>query len=99
MQSVFGLLVVTSFWSGVHFLVVFLPTVLLNCETWRLCNCVTPNVATFAQPTWTTFTAFAHFRVVVSSRDDAITSVTLCGADTLIPLLEASHCLKKKNAR
>ena len=60
-------------WSGVHFLVVSLPTVLLNCETWHLCDCVTPNVAAFAQPSRTTLAASGRFRVVVSSRNGAIT--------------------------
>ena len=48
-------------WSGVHFFVVSLLTVLLNCETWRLCDCVTPNVVAFAQPSWTTFAASGRF--------------------------------------
>ena len=67
-------------WSGVHFLVVSLPTVLLNCETWRLCDCVTPKVATFAQPSRATFAASGCFRVVVSSRNGAIIAGSLpCG--------------------
>ena len=65
-------------WSGVHFLVVSLLTVLLNCETWRLCHCVTPNVAAFEQPSRTTFAASGYFEVVVSSRNDAITIHSGC---------------------
>ena len=60
-------------WFGAHFLVVSLLTVLLNCETWRLCDCVTPNVAAFARQSRTTFAASGRFRVVVTSRNKAIT--------------------------
>ena len=49
--------------------------VVLNCETWRLCDCVTPNVVAVVQPSRTTFATSGRFRVVVSSRNGAITHI------------------------